>query len=128
MAKSESTISMIPTHAITLSRPTGKKDKDGNPIHATMRPTVGVPFDFTKAEHDELKQTAPTSIRKPRNENNQPMDGADPEVVQQARREFAMRAAENGGAPRDASSIAATHLAGKAEAPTTTEAEEEDEL
>lgn len=102
---------MVPRHTVVVSRPhpSGKKDKEGNPIHERIQPPLGQPFDFTQEEIDDINRMHPTALRDPINEGGEeqelPEDKAEREAVDAARPHRA--------APADAARVARTAAVGK---------------
>lgn len=103
--------SLIPTHAVFLRRPRqdGRKDAAGNPVHESIKPKIGEPFDFTDEEAEQIRRANPGGLREPVNEGGTREDREAEEAVQKARE----AAAQNRGAPGDAANVARTGAQGK---------------
>lgn len=102
----------VPTQAVHVARPhpSGRKDKEGNPIHETIRPKIGEPFDFTDDEIKDINAASLTALRDPINEGGQ--EGGESEE-DKAEREAVEAAAPHRAAPADAARVARTGAVGR---------------
>jgi hypothetical protein len=105
--------SLVPTHTVILSRPhpSGRKDREGNPVHERITPKIGQPFDFTDEEIEHVKAANPYGLRDPVNEGE--AETRDADAADKAAREAAEEAAKKRSAAGDAAVTARTGALGK---------------
>lgn len=103
---------MVPRHSVVVSRPhpSGRKDKEGNPVHERIQPPLGQPFDFTDEEVEDINRMHPAALREPINEGGR--EGGESEE-DKAAREAVEAAAPHRAAPADAARVARTAAVGK---------------
>lgn len=106
---------MVPTHTVHLARehPSGRKDKEGNPIHERISPKIGEPFDFTDEEVDDIRAAHPLGLRETINEGGEVKEDADIERAVQEAHEQARQAGPQTGALGDAAVTARTGAQGR---------------
>lgn len=100
---------LVPAESIVVSRPTDRKDKEGNPVHQALRVQPGQPFDFTDAEAEDIRRMHPLNpdiLREPTNETAQ--EGVEGEVSAAA-----TMARTTATAEADAASVARTGARGR---------------
>ncbi len=112
--KSVRTYPAFVVNTVFVSRPdpSGRKDKDGNPLHLRIEPKVNTVFEFTEAEVREALLSSPGSLRDPKNESQDYVLS-----VEKAGTEAALRALDTGAAPGDARMVARTAAQGSAKLP-----------
>lgn len=105
---------MIPVNAVHVGRPNpaGRKNKEGEVIHDTIRPKIGEPFDFTDEELADINAATPGAVREPVNEGGEP-NSAQESAADLAEREAVERSFQNRSAPGDAARVARAGAVGK---------------
>lgn len=106
---------LVPTHTVHVARPhpSGRKDRDGNPVHERISPKIGEPFDFTEEEVNDIRNANPLGLRETINEGGEVREDADVERAVREAHEAARQAGPNVGALGDAAVTARTGARGQ---------------